>query len=284
MKPLLILTLCHGLLLAAEPGLVATDTPTPAQEGGNLTGNGELDLSKFPGMVIEDVVVPVPSEILSILDKLGDPEWKKELNLEPRPAFTDRQEVALLLGITVADGFVAVQAQDLQSVEFIGKEVLNLARALGVRDAVVPHCNAISAAAKKGDWKQVRDALDATQAAVKARMEKLRDELLAECISVGGWLRGTQVITSVIGTSFTREKAELLHQPDLAQYFRDTLVELQARSKEKSLTQAKLGMISSGLAQIHDIMRLPEAQLDKESVDTINRITTDLVTRIQTKE
>lgn len=230
-------------------------------------------------MVLEDVVVPVPSELLTVLDKLGDPDWKKELQLSARPVFTDRQDVALLLGATVADGFIAVQAGDVDSIEKIGREVLQLARSLGVKDAVTQHCNLITTAAKKNDWAAVRDALDATQATVRERMEMMKDGSLAEFISIGGWLRGTQVITSVIGKSFTPERAELLHQPDLARYFLDTLQELDAKGKPAE----KMSLIGGGLTQIHEIMANTEQQLDKEAVATIQRITTELVNRIQTK-
>ena len=30
----------------------------------------------FPGYVVDDVVVPVPSEIFAVLDKLGEPNWR----------------------------------------------------------------------------------------------------------------------------------------------------------------------------------------------------------------
>jgi hypothetical protein len=266
-----------GLLAALWSTLaISQDKGTSPATKGNESG---LDLTNFPGMVLEDVVVPVPSELLSVLDKLGDPDWKQELVLGPKPEFTDRREVALLLGATVADGFIAVQAQDLPSVERIGKEVLQLSRSLGVKDAVNEHCNRIATAAKKNDWPAVREALDATQATVRERMARMKDETLAECISIGGWLRGTQVLTNVIAKSYTQTRAELLHQPDLAEYFRDTLQELEAKGN----TPEKITLLSSGLGQIYEIMAKPETSLDREAVGTIQRISADLVNRIQTK-
>ena len=107
----------------------AQDSPSAVKEG-----SGELDLTKFPGQVVDDVIVPVPSEIFGVLDKLGDPDWKKEVITENRAKFSDRSDVALLLGLVVADGFIAVQAEDAKTVENVGREVLELAQALGVKD------------------------------------------------------------------------------------------------------------------------------------------------------
>jgi hypothetical protein len=269
-----VLVIAAALSCGLTSTAPAQDSPSPAKEGA-----GELDLRKFPGQVIDDVVVPVPSEIFGVLDKLGDPDWAKEITISPRPNFTDRSDVALLLGSVVADGFLAVQAEDKKAVEQIGRDVLELAKALGVRDTVVEHCNSIEQGAKNGDWDTVRKELDSTQRTVRERMESMKDGALAECVSVGGWLRGTQVVTSVIRKNFSAERAELLNQPDLASYFRDNIQEVIPKVAKPE----KLKLISSGLAQIHELMKGGDESLNEEAVDTIQRITSELVSRINTK-
>jgi hypothetical protein len=242
-------------------------------------GAGELDLTQFPGQVVDEVIVPVPSEIFAALDRLGNPDWKAQVTRSSRPAFTERTDVALLLGATVADGFIAVQAEDKKTVENVGRDVLTLATALGVREDVIKHCQAIDDAAKGAKWDAVRMELDATQATVKAKMEALRDGALAECVSVGGWLRGTEVITSVIGQAFSRDRAELLYQPDLADYFNDALEEMLTKAKNP----AKLKLIADGLAQLRELMQSGDENLSEKSVNEMHRITVDLVKSITTK-
>lgn len=270
------LTLC--LVLAFHAGtacrIVAQDKPSAVKEG-----SGELDLTKFPGQVMEDVIVPVPSEIFAVLEKLGTPDWKKEISQEAPAKFSDRTDVALLLGTLVADGFLAVQAQDSKTVENIGKDVLDLAKVLGIKESVLSHCNAIQEGAKTNNWDNVRKELDATQKTVRTTMEKMKDNSLAECVSVGGWLRGTQVVTSIIKASYSADKAELLNQPDLTDYFRDNMEE----AITKLPVPDKLKLISSGLAQIHDLMLKGNGTMDLEAVATVNRITAELVLRITTK-
>ncbi len=242
-------------------------------------GGGELDLTKFPGQVIDEVVVPVPSEIFSVLDKLGDPDWKAEVSASPKPAFRERTDVALLLGSTVADGFIAVQAEDKKAVEDVGRNVLSLSRSLGVEDDVVRHCQAIDDAASAAKWDVVRSELDATQTTVRSKMRQMQDGALAECISVGGWLRGTQVITAVIGKAFSAERAELLYQPDLAEYFNDALEEMLVKAKNP----AKLKEIADGLARVRELMDNGGGDINAAAVKEMNAVTAALVKKITTK-
>ena len=40
---------------------------------------GHIDLSKFPATQLDDIVVPLPSEVFNVLDKLGTPNWQEQL-------------------------------------------------------------------------------------------------------------------------------------------------------------------------------------------------------------
>lgn len=262
-------------LLAAAPSSFADDKKKVVPD----KGAGELDLSQFPGQVVEEVIVPVPSEVFTAMDRLGNQDWKAEVRRADRPSFTDRTDVALLLGATVADGFVAVQAEDRKTVEDVGRDVLALATALGVREDVLAHCQAIDEAAKGAKWDTVRTELDATQATVKSKMNALRDEAIAECISVGGWLRGTEVITGVVNKAFSAERAELLYQPDIADYFNDAMEEMLVKAKNP----AKLKSIADGLAQLREIMQSGDEVLSEKSVREMHRISAELVKSITTK-
>ena len=266
--------LCAQTPVPAPPTPPAVGAPVPPDKGG-----GELDLSKFPGQVIDEVIVPVPSEIFTVLDKLGDPDWKAEVGVTAKPAFSERTDVALLLGATVADGFIAVQAEDKKSVQDVGKNVLSLAGSLGVKDDVIRHCQAIEDAANETKWDMVRQELDATQATVRDKMVQMQDGALAECISVGGWLRGTQVITAVIGKKFSAERAELLYQPDLAEYFNDALEEMLLKARNPG----KLKEIANGLARLRELMDNGGGDINATAVAEMNALTAALVKKITTK-
>ena len=138
------------------------------------------------------MVVPVPSEVFSVLDKLGEPNWRHEIRELEVPNTSDRTKLALLFGHVVAEGFVAVQAEDKEAVKDAGKDVISIATALGLTKAVRPHAQAILDAADKNDWKSIRKEFDQTQKTVKDTMEEMKDIDLSQCVSLGGWLRGLQ--------------------------------------------------------------------------------------------
>ena len=81
---------------------------------------------------VEDVVVPLPNEIFGALNKLGTVNWKEHVRNDKGPNFTERPRIALLLGTVIADGFIAVQAEDAPAVKEIGQRVLTLAKGVGV--------------------------------------------------------------------------------------------------------------------------------------------------------
>ena len=89
-----------------------------------------IDLSKFPATQLDDIVVPLPSEVFNVLDKLGSPNWQEQLREPNIKNRGEREQIALLLGSVVAEGFVAVEAADKARVKQIGRDVL-LNRHLG---------------------------------------------------------------------------------------------------------------------------------------------------------
>src|SRR3954462_6382755 len=135
---------------------------------------------------VEDVVVPLPNEIFGALNKLGAVNWKEHVRSDKGPNFTERPRIALLLGAVIADGFIAVQAEDAPAVKDIGQRVLALAKGIGVGNSITPHAKAIIEAADKRRWESVRQELDRTQNSVQQAMNEVQDQKLSELVSLGG--------------------------------------------------------------------------------------------------
>jgi hypothetical protein len=233
-----------------------------------------LNLSK----TVEDVVVPLPNEVFSALNKLGSVNWHEYVRTEKGTNFTERPRIALLLGTVIADGFVAVQAQDAAAVKDIGQRVLNLSKAIGVGNSITPHAKAIIEAADKTRWESVRQELDRTQNSVQTAMNEVHDEKLSQLVSLGGWLRGTEVLTSVVTKHYTAEGAELLHQPDLLGHFQTQL---------KAMPEFKVPIvheIHEALVQVRPMIDVGQSKISAESVKKINEITTRLDNGIITRE
>ena len=237
----------------------------------------EFDPQAFPGQVVDDVVVPVPSEVFSVLDKLGEPNWRQELRDVDFPKSSDRTKLALMFGLVVAEGFVSVQAEDKEKVKDIGREVIDLATALGLIKAVRPHAQAILDAADKEHWSAIRKEFDQTQKTVRDSMEQMKDVDLSQCVSMGGWLRGTASVTSVVGKNFSADRAELLNQPMLVEHFLATISKMGPSMKGHAIVSD----ISKGLTGILAKMEGAVDGFTKEAVSDIGKTCDDLLSAIK---
>src|SRR5713226_1756396 len=226
---------------------------------------------------VEDVVVPLPNEIFGALNKLGAVNWKEHVRSDKGTNFTERPRIALLLGTVIADGFVAVQAEDAAAVKEIGQRVLALAKGIGVGNSITPHAKAIIEAADKRNWENVRQELDRTQNSVQQAMNEVHDEKLSQLVSLGGWLRGTEVLTAVVAKRFSADGAELLHQPDLLTYFQTRLDGMPEYNLKL------LQDIQSALVEVRPLIDVGGATISPGSVKRINEITTRLDEAIVTK-
>ena len=253
------------LLLTLSLALNAADTPK------------RVDVKQLSKKV-EDVVVPLPNEVFGALNKLGGVNWREYVRNDKGANFTERPRIALLLGAVIADGFIAVQAEDAPTVKDIGQRVLNLSKAIGVSSSITAHAKAITDAADKRNWANVRQELDKTQNSVQQAMNEVHDEKLSQLVSLGGWLRGTEVLTSVVSKHFSADGAELLHQPDLLSYFQ---ARLQAMPE---FNLPILREIGDALVKVKPLIDVGNARIPPESVKKINDITIRLGSGIVTRD
>jgi hypothetical protein len=219
---------------------------------------------------IDDVVVPLPNEVFGALNKLGGVNWREYVRNDKGSNFTERPRIALLLGAVIADGFIAVQAEDAPTVKEIGQRVLGLAKGIGVGNSITPHAKAITEAADRRNWVDVRQELDRTQNSVQQAMNEVHDEKLSQLVSLGGWLRGTEILTAVVNKRYSQDGAELLHQPDLLSYF---------ESRLQSMPEFNLKLlqdIHGALIEVRPLIDVGDAHISPTSVKKINEITTRL--------
>jgi hypothetical protein len=231
---------------------------------------------------VQDVVVPLPGEIFTALNKLGSVNWGEHVRTDKGSNFQSRPRVSLLLGTVIADGFIAVQAQNAPAVKDIGQRVLKLAQQMGVGNSITPHAKAIIEAADKSRWENVRLELDRTQKSVQDAMNELGDQKLSQLVSLGGWLRGTEVLTSVVTKRFTPEGAELLHQPDLLAHFQTQLQQMPTNNPD--FKAPIIHEIYDALGQVRPMIDVGGGKISQDSVKKINDITTKLDFGIVTRE
>ena len=224
-----------------------------------------------------DVVVPNPSEVFAALDKMGSPNWTGA----ERPISTSKPstppEIAMLLGVVIADGFIAVEAKDKESVDRIGRKVRDLSKSLGVEQDVASHSNAIIEAAKNDNWSTVRTELDKAKSSVRDGMIHLKSKDNSELVSIAGWLRGTHALTSLIMADYKAERAELLHQPDLLSTFEKQFGTMGTKEQQNK----KVMELREGLKKVKALIPTgANDAISQKTIEEINAVTAELVKSI----
>ena len=168
----------------------------------------------------------------------------------------DRADLAIELGFLIADGFLVVQAQQLEKVEALAKDLTRYGKALGAGDRVNRHSAALLDSAKKKNVAQLKKELAATQRDVEDELITLRDADLAHLISLGGWIRALEVSTVAVDKQFSEERARKVMREDIADYYTESVAGLEPRISERPNYLAMRNL----LAALRTEMVVPEGE------------------------
>jgi hypothetical protein len=260
----------RGMILAASVfvfGPVAPAALTPAQ----LSAADEEPL----------VTVPTPAEFFGAIDKISRPDWASFYR-DPGPtSFPVRPQTAFNLGVLVTDGYIAVEAQDGQQVKNTGKDIIALARTLGVGENVLARGKSIADFADKNDWFALREELEATTNEVRRAMLDQRDEALAALITAGAWLRALQVGGRAAELSGDPACAALLGQPELVAYLHERIKE---NAPEKEPAGPVVGSVGQSFDQVRAAMTVDQAAPPGlEQAKQINEVCAQIVAQMGSK-
>ncbi len=233
--------------------------PTPPGEGEEMPPQSTA---------LRNVVVPVPREVFETLDRFRDSNWLKAQRRDI-PQWRPRSEPtenALLLGVIIAEGFVAVGAENVSEVKSVGDAVLRFTRSLGVERAALRRSQSIVEHAEDGDWPAVRKEWDGLLPDVQRGMNELKSEQLAQLVSLGGWLRGAGALSALILQNYSPGDAELLRQNGLLDYFEQRLAEMSADVRGNP----NVSRVRAEIPKIRAVLASNETQMTKEMTRKIS--------------
>lgn len=224
--------------------------------------------------------VPTPGEFMAALSKTAKVDWASKSRPPIPTNFSSRAQQALNLGTLIADGYIAVEAEDKQSVKNIGKDIIDLAKPLGVKDEIVNRGKSLTEFADEGQWNILREELEATQNEVKAKFSESADADLITLVTVGGWARGTEVVASLMAGHYNAEGAKLLRQPGIVEFLTEKLDGLSPKLRDDPAvkhTREQLALIKASVSFSR------ETAPDKAAVAQIATLTGQLVKDIAKK-
>ncbi|MEQ1852875.1 MAG: hypothetical protein ABMA01_14950 [Chthoniobacteraceae bacterium] len=189
----------------------------------------------------------------------------------------DRAKLALSTGGTIAEGLLAVAAEKQARIEPIGRVLLRQAKGLGVAEHVTRHSKSIIDKAATKDWPGIRAELIGTQRDVEKGMLALKDEEIAHLVALGGWWRGLEMTTGIISAQYSPERAALLVQPAVLDYFADRVSKLNPAFQTSKLWAA----LSGGLREVRRLAvkdsGAPPTVEEVRSMLALARLTNELV-------
>jgi len=260
---------------AAAIALSATTCALAAAEPATLTPE---QMGK--AVKTDTISIPTPGELFAALAKPGKPNWADQYRGPIPVTYRNRAQIALNLGGLIADGFIAIEAQDSQQVKNIGTDIIKLAKALGVSENVLSRGKSINEFAENNEWDTLQEELEATQNEVKTSMQSNRDQDLVILVSLGGWIRGTQVVSGAVLKDYNAASAKVLRQPALVSFIQGRVNDISPELRNEPLVKAVIAQLS----EIQKLVTFPgDGTPTAEDVRKLNEAVSKLMGEIQSK-
>jgi len=225
---------------------------------------------------VNPYTAPSVAEIFQQLDDLKPLPYEQLKREFPQGAHASREQMGMVFGGLVADGFLIVEAKRSNLVEDLGRVLLRQAKSLGVGDRVMRHSASLTELGKKGDWAAVRKELISTQQDVEQAMTELKDQKMAHLISLGGWLRGLEICAGAVESNYTPDRSAVLWQRDLINYFAEEMKTLPPTIAHKPLFEKVRGGVNS----IRDLLNRAPEKPSLEDVKALHAQARELNTTI----
>ena len=255
-------------MTAFSIGSAPLSTPLLAQSEPSAGGEHERE-----ELGVNRYTTPRIDRLLEQLDKLRPLPFDKLWRPLPASGPTQRELKGLVFGGLIADGFLIVAARKQNLVDDFGRVLLREARGLGVAKQVTRHSASLTELARAGNWAAVRQELNATQDEVESAMIALRDEKLAALISLGGWLRGLEITSAALAENFSPERAKVLQQAELIEYFVEELETLPPQVAHSAVFER----LRQGVKSIQGIIGTNEnVPLDRTQVEKLHALAREL--------
>src|SRR5438132_4937788 len=242
---------------------------------------GRLPADQLAKAVRSDSIsIPTPGELFAALEKPGKTNWSGQYRGPMSMTYRNRAQIALNLGGLIADGFIAVEAKDSQQVKNIGSDIIKLAKALGVSENLLSRGNSINEFAENDEWDVLQEELEATQNEVKSSMQTHSDQDLVILVSVGGWIRGTQVVSAAIMQNYDERSAKVLRQPALVSFIHSKINDISPGLRAEPLVKD----VNEQLVGIEKLVSFPASKAPSvEEVRKVNEAVGKVMEAIQNK-
>jgi hypothetical protein len=137
---------------------------------------------------------------------------------------------------------------------------------LGVSENLLRRGNSLNEFAENDQWDALQEELEATQNEVKSSMQTHSDQDLVILVSVGGWVRGTQVVSAAIMQNYDERSAKVLRQPALISFIHSKINDISPELRAEPLVKD----VNEKLIGVAKLVSFPAAKTP--SVDDVRKV------------
>jgi hypothetical protein len=188
--------------------------------------------------------------------------------------YTDTAEVAMMLGVKVSDGLIAIKAKDTEALNDISRVIEELAKKLGVDQAILDRAEKVRTIANEGDWLGVFLELGFLQENIIEALKKDERKDQRALILASGWVQGARYAAYAIEKNYSENASNLLREPVLIDQLHADLEKTSDGIKANATVKALIAKLAE-LRAICDITK--EGVIPVEKVAALRATCDELV-------
>lgn len=253
------------LILVALIGVMAackSDPPPPPKEIDFKTAEKESD-------TVVESVIPTPDQIFLAMSTLGKPKWDGAIATVDKSDFGNESQTAIVAGFHLAHFFIYVHTKDKDNADKAVDRIVASAKALKVKVSK-KDLKELRDNVKAGKWDDLRFSLSTFNGKMTDQlMEDMKRPDLVTLISLGAWLEGAHIASTVLTKKYSKKSAVVLQQHDLIKDVRKA-VKKTLKDDDK---YAKI--IIDNMGKLQKLMKTDGGKAPAEDkVKEINELTT----------
>lgn len=168
-------------------------------------------------------IVPAPSDMAFIINKLDSDEITKHINTNLKSQYPSLKKYAIALGVLSTDIFYYANAEDTTKVYETYNKIMSISKKLNVADDAKKGMLEIKSLMIKKDWKTLSRKMEEILINIETQQQhNYRDDLVILSI-VSAWIEGLHIASSSFSQNYNVDITYVFHQPLLTSYFKRIL-------------------------------------------------------------
>jgi hypothetical protein len=255
----------------------APATPAGTPDEKTITGSGNLPSPTWLFKAIS-AALPEFDWKTKVRELVSDPNFEKS-------DYPDDLSKISNLGVRLAVAFVAIMAQDYESVEKAAKVSAELSSGFSVSGDIKSKAEEAQDSAKAGKWDEVNAKLDLIAQDVSKELKSGAHKAEATMSFATGWLTGLNVISSALAENYSESAATLIRQGPLPGLLVEQLKSVSQNYKQNDdgKDHSNYKSITDGVTEIAEAVRKDQNKpLSKDEVVALRDKTGQLIKSIET--